>query len=205
MACVYSLTFSSGKQYIGMTSELLRRRLAIHRRDSKTKPAYVYRAWRKYGDPEIKVLAVVEEHMLRDTERKAIAVFKTLAPHGYNLVHGGEGGGTSEYMRRMVSLRFKGKKLSPETRAKMSAAQFERFKNSPNPTIGRKRTPEQIEKTASWHRGRKRSKEFCARMSEVAKRQVRTPELNAKVSETMKRKRAEHPELWKKLFTKNPS
>jgi len=76
MGIIYCLTFKSGKKYIGMTSELMRRRLAVHRMTLKWSQAAVYRAWRKYGDPEVSILAEVEVDKLREAEREAIAFNK---------------------------------------------------------------------------------------------------------------------------------
>ena len=152
----------------------------------------VYRAWRKYGDPEVKTLAVIEQHMLRETERKAIAVFGTMVPNGYNLMLGGEGAGiASEETRRKQSIAQKGKKNSAETIERMTAAQRARTYESLATWLGKKHDPESVEKRAAANRGKKRSPEFRARMSEVAKnRPPWTEERKKQVSESMKRARA---------------
>jgi len=48
--CLYALTFPNGKQYIGITSGTLRRRVNLHRSHANTgRPGAVYNAIRKYG------------------------------------------------------------------------------------------------------------------------------------------------------------
>lgn len=50
----------------------------------------LYNAWRKYGVPELKILAILENDLLADTEIKAISTFNTMLPFGYNSTSGGE-------------------------------------------------------------------------------------------------------------------
>ena len=101
---------------------------------------------------------------------------------GYNLMTGGEGGVPNEATRAKMSasikvafqnpeLLAKVRNPSPETRAKMSAA-----------NKGRKHTPEACTKISAAHRGRKFSPETRAKMSESGKRKVITPEHRAKLS-----------------------
>lgn len=190
MGCIYSLSFPNGKQYIGMTSQSVARRIAVHRMCLKRSSAALYRAWRKHGDPEVKTLAIVEKHMLRDTERKAIAVFSTMVPNGYNLVAGGEGGGVSAESRRKMSLVHKGKPKTAEHRRQIGIGQFGR----PGTWTGKKQSSEHIARRAEAHRGSKRSPEFCMHMSEIAKQRVVSDETRKKTSESMKAARAARPD-----------
>lgn len=110
--CLYSLTFPNGKRYIGITAGALSRRLSLHKSHAKTgRTGAVYNAIRKYGPAgfvaETLVVAADWEYLC-DLEKKAIAIFGTLAPCGYNLTAGGEG--------------FLGQIFTPEQRAKMSDA-----------------------------------------------------------------------------------
>lgn len=166
---------------------LLSKRMAIHRmslkRDCKSA---LYRAWRKHGDPEIQTLAVVEKRMLRETERKAIAVLDTMVPRGYNLVAGGEGGEISAESRRKMSEARRGK-LKPEAHRKKIGAAHLGNKHA----LGYKQNPEHIAKRMAAHIGSKRSPEFCARMATLAKERIHSLESNRKRSETMKAVRAE--------------
>lgn len=191
MGCIYALNFPNGKRYIGMTSMLLSKRLAVHRMALKREcKSALYRAWRKHGDPEVQTLAVVEKHMLRDTERKAIAVFGTMVPNGYNLVAGGEGGGVSAESRRKMSIARKGKPKSAEHRRQIGLGQLGR----PGTWTGKSQSAEHVNKRAASHRGSKRSLEFCARMSELAKNRVISEEQRRKTSESMKAARAARPD-----------
>lgn len=196
MSLIYSLSFSNGKQYIGMTSQTMEQRFAGHRAYMKKGCKFlVYSAWRKYGDPEFKVLAVVEPHMVRETERKAIAVFGTMVPNGYNLMLGGEGAGiASEETRRKQSLAAKGKPKSEQGRQNIAAGVRNRPYESLANRLGKPQTPEWAEKRAAANRGKKRSPEFRARMSEIARsRPSWTEERKKQVSESMKAVRAANP------------
>lgn len=73
-------------------------------------------AIKKYGAAAFTVRTLVvanEWSYLCDLEKKAIASFNTIAPHGYNLTAGGEG--------------VVGRKVTSENRLKMSSAQRARF------------------------------------------------------------------------------
>jgi len=110
--CLYALTFPNGKQYIGITSGTLRRRVNLHRSHANTgRSGAVYNAIRKYGSRgfSAKVLVVASDwDYLCELEQKAIVAFGTMAPTGFNLTAGGEG--------------FRGQSYTPEQRAKMSIA-----------------------------------------------------------------------------------
>lgn len=186
MGLIYCLEFANGKKYIGMTSDLLRRRMSIHRMSLKRSQAAVYRAWRKYGDPKVSTLAVVEKHMLRDTERKAIAVFGTMVPNGYNLVAGGEGGGVSAESRRKMSLARAGVPKSAEHRKNIGLGQLGR----PGTWTGKKQSPEHVRRRAEANRGKKRSQEFCSNLSKIHKGKVVDEEVRRRISDTMQRVRA---------------
>lgn len=182
MGAIYSLEFSNGKQYIGMTSQPVAKRMAIHRMTLKSSSAAVYRAWRKHGDPTVTTLAVVEEHMLRDAERKAIAVFGTMVPNGYNLVAGGEGGGVSAESRRKMSLARRGVPKTAEHRKKIGDANRGKIWA----TRGRSQSPEHVAKRAAANRGKKRDADFCARLSAIHKGKVISEEVRKRTSESMK-------------------
>ena len=108
--CLCELSFPSGKQYIGITSGTLQRRVNLHRSHANLgRPGAVYNAIRKYGRQgfSAKVLVFASDwNYLCELEKKAISNFGTRAPGGYNLTDGGEG--------------FLGQIFTPERRAKMS-------------------------------------------------------------------------------------
>ena len=190
MGIIYCFTFKSGKKYIGMTSEAMGRRLAVHRMSLKWSQAAVYRAWRKYGDPEIIILAEHEVDKLREAEREAIAFHNTMVPNGYNLVSGGEGAlAVAEETRIKLSLAKKGKKPSALCVQKLIERNKVQTWNN-----GRKQTAEHNEKRAAANRGKKRSQEFRDRMSVVAKSRVMSAETKAKIAATMRIRR--QGEFW---------
>lgn len=114
MAELYKLDFPNGKSYLGVTRKTGLARYEGHRYHAERGGKYpLYRAWRRLGAPKLTVLAKVEEHMLGETEIRAIQVFRTMLPNGYNVLPGGE---FSPVHARL------GKKHSKKARAKMSEA-----------------------------------------------------------------------------------
>ena len=83
---VYLITFSNGKSYVGVTSDL-RRRLREHR----TGNFAVGAAMRKHSWTAQELFCGTAEQCFAK-EVQFIADLKTLSPGGYNLTTGGEGG-----------------------------------------------------------------------------------------------------------------
>lgn len=129
MGCLYLLTFGSSKRYVGITEASLPVRLAAHRKEvgrSRRKCA-VHRAWKTHGEPVSRVLALASGKYLLDLERLAVKAYGTLSPDGYNMTPGGDMScSMTPEIKARISAALKGKKLPPETRAKMSAAQKKR-------------------------------------------------------------------------------
>lgn len=92
MHILYKLVFASGKAYIGQTARNMNTRIAQHKRSVKSNSQLpVHCAWRKYGEPEITVVAEFETQIeLHAAEKAAIIAIGTLAPQGYNVAYGGE-------------------------------------------------------------------------------------------------------------------
>jgi hypothetical protein len=92
MHILYKLVFASGKAYIGQTARNMSIRIAQHKRSVKSGSQLpVHCAWRKYGDPEIMVVAEFEtQDELHAAEKAAIIAVGTLAPQGYNVAYGGD-------------------------------------------------------------------------------------------------------------------
>jgi hypothetical protein len=104
------------------------------------------------------VLAIVADEDLYEAEKRAIAMYGTLSPGGYNLTAGGEAGCSKH----------------PEVRAKLSAA----MKN---------RAAETIAKIADANRGRKHSPETRAKIAAAARaRPPASAETRAKLSEAQR-------------------
>lgn len=91
MGELYKLDFPNGKSYIGITSVTTKERLCGHAKSVKHGSKIpVHCAWRVHGEPIVHVLAVVEDKELSQTEIRAIKVFNTISPFGYNISAGGE-------------------------------------------------------------------------------------------------------------------
>lgn len=118
---VYHIIFPNGKAYIGVTCNL-RSRLWQHKHRVNT---LVAQALAKHGSWMIIILAICDEEYAYALERRAIKIFGTLSPNGYNLVEGGMGGRrVSEKTRLKMSRAHTGKTLSQESRDKISASRL---------------------------------------------------------------------------------
>ena len=219
----YALTFPSGKQYIGIAADA-QRRYRKHRTSLRTgSQLAVYRAWRKHGEPEMRVLAVCPDRKYAsDLEKKAIAAFGTMVPHGYNLTSGGENGyGFSEETRAKISAVHKGKTVSEKTRARLREANLgktltEEQKNNVRDFFrGRKLTEDHKAKIAASHTGKKRkpfSEEHKKKIGEAFRGRTLSDEHKAKISaanmghgvtpETRARMRAASKRRWARAAAK---
>ena len=199
MGCIYKITNTvNGKSYIGQTRhDVEKTRIRKHLNGSGNR--IIKQTAAKYGEDafvfEILHDGIIPE-FLDDLERKAIAKFNTLSPHGYNLTDGGGGGTHSEESRRKMSEAHKGEKNhnfgkshSEEHRRKMSQAHKgkkmsaeSRRKMSENNSM--RNNPETRIKNAEAQRGRKHSEETKRKMSE--NNAMQRPEVRQKVSNTLK-------------------
>lgn len=124
MGFLYKLDFPNRKSYIGMTERSVEGRYWGHARAAEKGSSLILsRAWRKHGTPKLRVLAIVENRLLKETERRTIAAFHTMTPNGYNMTPGGE---TSpaivpEIAKRMEEGRRRWR-ASPECHATLSNA-----------------------------------------------------------------------------------
>ncbi len=164
---VYRLSFPNGKKYIGVTTDLTRR-LKQH----KYADTLVGRAIRKYGAPELQILAVCFEDYAYDLERKIVKRFDTMVPAGYNLVSGGLGGRKmSEATKLKISRAGKGKRRSSETRERMSKAQK-----------GHPCSEETRRKLVESHHGKRLSAGTKAKISIALKGKKKSAEHRANIS-----------------------
>lgn len=122
MGALYMIRFPNGKAYIGITSKTASRRRVVHLHHArKGRAGALQSAIRKYGDSfELKVLLIANDwSYLCEMERRAIKVFSTKSPDGYNLTDGGEGCAgmvrSAEYRARMSEAK-RGKKSSAPAR-----------------------------------------------------------------------------------------
>lgn len=188
MGIIYKLEFSNGKAYIGLTTTSLKLRLRDHRKATLGKTPYaVHRAWLKYGEPRVTILAIVADAYIHAAEIAAIREHNTKIPHGYNLTDGGEGCVgmiVSEITREKLRKHNLGKKKSPEALAKLKASLMGHAvsdaarrkigeKNRAHMT-GKKLTPEAREKLVAFNTGRTHA------VSDEARAKMRSAKLGTK-------------------------
>ena len=100
----------NGKQYVGQTMRTLLRRMAAHVASTANHP--FANALRKYGLKGFKIEVIDQARTFMALNRKEIFWIKhydCVAPKGYNLTYGGEGGTPSADTRRKMSEIKKGK------------------------------------------------------------------------------------------------
>lgn len=205
MYSLYRLTFSNGKSYIGQTVRAMNTRIAQHGQMAKAGSLLpVHCAWRMHGKPEVKV---VSEHsdtlLLHEAEKAAIIEFKTLAPDGYNLSHGGDTAPSKNPdVAAKISAKAKGRKhenteswsaaskrqwSNPEYREKVISAVKSSWTEEKRKARSEKSKAMWADKkSAGWKMpestkdklsiaGSNRSSETRAKMSASAKRRARAP------------------------------
>ena len=158
MGELYQLSFpESGKSYIGITTKTAKWRYKSHSGSINSGNYPLYNAWKKYGKPELKVLARLENDDLYDTEIRAIAALNTRIPNGYNVSPGGECSpmlipGIAE----KVAAKNRGKERSPGAIENMRKAITGRHLSEEHKEkiglagIGRKFSPESIAKMKAY-------------------------------------------------------
>jgi hypothetical protein len=175
MGCVYLLTFTSGKSYVGITSQPFAARFSHHRKRANSQGNdagfLVHAAWRKYGEPSVTILLEADDWpSLVAVEISAIRSFGTFTPGGYNLTHGGEGSPGAicgQDKRKKLRAANLGKKDSPETVEKKRAAQRGRTcSEDARKKIG--------EKNRAHRLGKPLSPEVRAKLSELNKGKTHT-------------------------------
>jgi group I intron endonuclease len=167
---IYKLTHKeSGKIYIGQ-SKHLKRRLNEHRRceksnDKEGSQSVVRRAIKKYGfdafDFEI-ILYCDEGEYMNLMETKLIQFYDCLVPKGYNVRDGGNNIFMSEEGRKRISKANSGRKVSEETRKKLSESGKKAYLNNP-------RSLEWNQKLSIALTGKKKSEEHKQKLSEHRK------------------------------------
>ena len=237
---IYLITnMINGKSYVGQTIQKLSKRLYAHKRG---KNQMVDKAIQKYGWENL-IHEVLEENipreMLDEREIFWIAKLKTKFPNGYNLTDGGDGGRgmtpTPETLAKMSAAQkargskppsFKGKhhseeakakisearqNISPETRAKMSAAMQGNKNGIGNKSrTGQKNSPETLAKMSASMMGHEVSAETRAKISKANSGENNSnygkplsEETRAKISASMIKHYEEHPEAREHLAELN--
>jgi len=180
MAELYRLDFPSGKSYIGITKHTALMRFDSHGRcAAKSSKGIVYHAWRKYGAPKLVTLAVLTEDDMLEAEKRAIVVFGTRHPNGYNMTDGGDiPPSLSPEVANKIRMKLKGRKLSDERRLALSRA-----------VTGRKHTEEAKLNMSRAQKGKIISAIGRARMAAAKLGTTAPPEKKAKMSASQKARR----------------
>lgn len=173
---VYCIThIASGMQYVGITSYSLAQRWCVHvtAAKGKRKLTPIAQAISDFGKDAFSVNAIrvtAASEKAEMLERQYIRDLGTLIPLGFNSQSGGKGGFTQQpyLVERMRSVHI-------------GRVQSQREKDYRASKLkGKRRTPEQVERSASKRRGAKRSEQFRADCRERAKRQFALPEAREK-------------------------
>ena len=192
MGSIYKITNTvNGKSYIGKTTrDAVKTRIRDHLRGKGSQP--VKDAIEKYGQDaftyEILHDGIIPE-FLDDLEKEVIAKFNTVAPHGYNLTEGGDGGSYCEETRRKISEAHKGKKLSEEHRRKISEAhtgEKHHFFGKSHLEESKQKMSEAHKGHVPWNKGKPLSEEHSRKHAEVHKGRKHSEESKQKMSEAHK-------------------
>ena len=101
---IYILTSPSGKQYVGLDSDMPNR-AKKHLRGASKDCRAIHAAIKKHGAENFSVEYIrypgISREALNAVEKWKIAQLNTIAPNGYNLTDGGESGSHSEESREM--------------------------------------------------------------------------------------------------------
>lgn len=151
---LYVATSPSGRRYVGITTQSMRRRWAghVHAATHGGRSRFS-KAIRKYGADEfsVRVLLRASWGYLNWIEPRVIEAYGTRSPQGYNLREGGSQSRPHAETREKMRQAKLGTKHSAETRAKMSVARKGRAipvaqAAAVKANTGAKRTPEQRER-----------------------------------------------------------
>jgi group I intron endonuclease len=126
MMFVYLITnLVNGKRYVGQTSKSLEERFKGHCAN-KSGCFMLSQAIQKYGTGNFSIEPVVEidtKVLANEFEKEFIIRYCSKAPNGYNLTDGGDGCfNPSSETRQKLSKWQKGRKFTPEHKAKLSEA-----------------------------------------------------------------------------------
>lgn len=159
---IYRVThLSSGRVYIGQTTESVSKRWRNHQRQGYC--VLLHRAIKKYGAEDFAVETVAtadSAEQLNAFEIFWIGVHQsTNRDHGFNLREGGGSGKHSEESRQKMSEKVRLAYAKPETRERLSAA-----------LKGKKHSPERAAKVSAALTGKKASEETRRKLSEAKKK-----------------------------------
>lgn len=131
MGFIYLITSPSGKKYIGQTIQTIEKRWKQHIDSSKKiykdHCKVLNKSLRKY-DINLFTIEVLEECVNSELDTKEIEYiekFNTIVPNGMNIKKGGSKGTHHEDTKKQISETLKGRKVTLETRQKMSKSSKE--------------------------------------------------------------------------------
>ena len=106
--------YATGKSYVGQSIDI-HKRLRTHSLGNTKDCRALHAAIKKYPREQFRydVLEVCSEETLHDRECHWIAALDSIAPNGYNIKSGGEGGRQSEETKRRIGNANRGRKLPP--------------------------------------------------------------------------------------------
>jgi group I intron endonuclease len=215
MAELYRLTSPSNKQYIGISGRGMKARWSVHVAEARAgSTTALHKAIIKYGpDAFIKeVLVVADYDHIKELESKAIEIFNTFTPNGYNLTRGGDGvvgrlmtDEQKEAIRIRTKIRMSdvaqrenlrqknlGKKMPEEIKSKISESLKKTRMKNPHPSKGTVISEEHKRKISigmlgnTHTKGNKLSAEHKKKLSDIGKLRVFSDEHRKRLSSAQK-------------------
>ena len=132
MGCIYKLTFTSGKSYIGQTVRSMSTRITQHKAAiTAGSMLAVHCAWREHGAPEVQVIARSNDpEQLHSLERAAIIEHGTLSPGGYNISTGGDTAPSkSPEVAAKIAAKARGRVVPQEKREQIAESMRKRWED----------------------------------------------------------------------------
>jgi len=131
---IYQITNNiTGEFYIGKTTRQFNKRINSHKSiANRNKGSYIHKAMRKYGIDNF-TFSIVEDNIISENvlNEREIFYIQSLKPK-YNLTIGGDGMKGYKQSKEHIDKRtssYKGKPLSEQTKAKLSATMKGRVSN----------------------------------------------------------------------------
>ena len=182
---VYIHTFPNNKRYVGITSSGTLHRWGDHGQ-GYVNQKLMWRAIQKYGWDNIQHIVIADNLSKKqacELEIQLIAFFQSNKPsHGYNVSDGGNiPAPRSEETQRRITEKLRGRKLSAETKQKMSESR----KGELNPFYGKKHSEETIAKLRAAHTGKRATENTRQKLSEQRKGKPKSQEHKNKLSKSL--------------------
>lgn len=182
---VYIHTFPNNKRYVGITSSSTLHRWGEHGQGYSNQKL-MWRAIQKYGWNNIQHTVIADNLNKKQAcalEIQLIALFQSnKSRYGYNVSEGGNvPAPRSEETQRRITEKLRGRKLSAETKQKMSESR----KGELNPFYGKKHSEETIVKLRTSHTGKRATETTRQKLSEQRKGKSKSQEHKNKLSKSL--------------------